>query len=274
MYLSVFKINFFSLFFLTSLIFSSNSNAIERIISLAPHTTELIYTLGAGDKLVAVSDYSDYPSAAASLPSVANHNGIDIEAIMRLKPDLIVAWQGGNKPQDLARLVSLGFNVYASAPQSPADISQDIIQLGKIIGQEQQAQIVAQQYDSALADIKQRYSTQSKKQVFYYLWTAPLMTIGADAWASKLIHICGATQIFDDSPIPYPEVSKEQVIGRQPSLLIAAMNITVAEAKQYWQSTATLLSAPVLVVNPDELHRFTPRLIDGLSSMCKKINGF
>jgi vitamin B12 transport system substrate-binding protein len=274
LYFTAFKINHFSLFFLSSLLFCSKSNAIDRIISLAPHTTELIYTLGAGDKLVAVSDYSNYPPAAAKLPSVANHNGIDIEAIMRLRPDLIVAWQGGNKPQDLARLVSLGFTVYASAPQSPADISQDIIQLGKIIGQEQQAHLVAQQYDSGLADIKQRYSKQSKKQVFYYLWTAPLMTIGADAWASKLLHICGATHIFDDSPIPYPEVSKEQVIGRQPDLLIAAMNTTKAEAEQYWQATEALLSAPVLVVNPDELHRFTPRLINGLSLMCKQINGF
>jgi vitamin B12 transport system substrate-binding protein len=252
----------------------SQGLAVERIVSLAPHTTELIYALGAGNKLVAVSDYSNYPIEAEKLPSVANYNGIDIETIMRLKPDLIVAWQGGNKPQDIARLASLGFTIYSSAPQSPDDISRDIIELGKILGQETQAKTLANNFSVSLASIKLRYQKQSKQHVFYYLWTAPLMTIGAQAWANKLIEICGASQIFNDSPIPYPEVSKEQVISRQPTLLIAAMKLTAQDAQQYWQATEALLKARLIVVNPDELHRFAPRLIEGLSSLFTQINGF
>lgn len=246
----------------------------QRIISLAPHTTELIYALGMGEHLVGVSDYSNYPPQAEQLPSVANYNGLDFEAIMQLKPDLIVAWQGGNKPQDIARLSSLGFSVYSSAPQSPDDISKDIVKLGETLGRSEQALILANQFQAELDQLKQRYLTQAKIRVFYYMWTAPLMTIGADAWATKLLDICGATQIFNDSMVAYPEVSKEQVISRQPTLLIAAMKIKELDAQQFWQPTHSLLKAPVVVVNPDELHRFTPRLINGLTSMCKQINGF
>ena len=248
--------------------------AVERIVSLAPHTTELIYALGADDKLLAVSDYSNYPAQAKQLPSVANHNGVDFEAIIRLQPDLIIAWQGGNKPQDLARLSSLGFTVYHSAPQSPQDISQDIRQLGKLLGREQQASNLADDFDQSLTQITQRYKLVSRQKAFYYMWTAPLMSIGQQAWANKLLDICGVNNIFADSPIPYPEVNKEQVISLQPSLLIAAMKTSQQDATQYWQAMQGLLDARVIVADPDELHRFTPRLIDGLSNLCKKINGF
>ncbi|WP_340680619.1 cobalamin-binding protein [Paraglaciecola sp.] len=246
----------------------------ERIVSLAPHTTELIYALGAENKLVAVSDYSNYPSQASQLPSVANHNGVDFEAIVRLQPDLIVAWQGGNKPQDLARLASLGFTLYYSAPQSPADISQDIRELGKLLEHDQRATKLADDFAYDLTKIIQRYAQVPHQKVFYYMWTAPLMTIGQQAWANKLLDICGVNNIFADSPTPYPEVSKEQVISQQPILLIAAMKTSQQDATQYWQSMQGLLDARVIVADPDELHRFTPRLIAGLDSLCKKINGY
>jgi vitamin B12 transport system substrate-binding protein len=246
----------------------------ERIISLAPHTTELLYALGANNKLVAVSDYSNYPPQAKQLPSVANHNGVDFEAIVRLQPDLIVAWQGGNKPQDLARLASLGFTLYYSAPQSPADVGQDMRQLGKLLGRELQAKKLADDFTHDLDKIMQRYAQVPRQKAFYYMWTAPLMTIGQQAWANTLLDICGVNNIFADSPIPYPEVSKEQVINQHPTLLIAAMKTSQQDAMQYWKSLEGLLDARVIIADPDELHRFTPRLIAGLDRLCKKINGF
>ena len=248
--------------------------AVNRIISLAPHTTELIYALGAQAKLVAVSDYSNYPAEAANLPSVANHNGVDFEAIVRLQPDLIVAWQGGNKPQDLARLTSLGFTVYPSTVQAPMDIAQDIRQLGKLLAREQEAERVATDFTQALTHIVERYAKVPRQTAFYYMWTSPLMTIGQGAWANKLLSICGAENIFASSPIAYPEVSKEQVIKQRPDLLIAAMKTSEQDAQQYWQPLKGLLDARVIVANPDELHRFTPRLISGLTSLCTTINGF
>lgn len=248
--------------------------AAERIVSLAPHTTELIYALGAGDKLVAVSDFSNFPAEANSLPSVASYNGVDFEAILRLKPDLIVAWQGGNKPQDLARLSSLGFEVYLSNPVTPDDMTRDIQTLGKTLGLPENGITVAQHFASQLNSLKKRYSRVEKQSAFYYMWSKPLMTVGGDAWASKLLTICGASNIFADSPVAYPEVTKEQVIRRKPKLLISAMHTSLTEAEKFWLPTKSLLDAKVIVADPDELHRFTPRLIQGLGDLCKQINGF
>lgn len=244
----------------------------QRIISLAPHTTELIYALGAGKRLVAVSDYSNYPSQAAKLPSVANHNGVNFEKIIRLKPDLIVAWQGGNKPQDLAKLDSLGFSLYLSNPQHPMQIAQDIQALGQRIGQAGEGKKLSDTFTRSLNRLKTKYAGLPKVSVFYYLWPAPMMTIGKEAWASHLLTLCGATNIFADSAIAYPQVNIEQIARRHPQKIIAAMNISLQEAKSFWQTKRGVITAPLAVADPDVLHRFTPRLLDGLSSLCELIH--
>lgn len=258
--------------FILLLLVNMSSWAQERIISLAPHTTEIIFALGSGDKLLAVSDHSDFPVEASQLPSVANHNGLNFEKIMRLQPDLIVAWQGGNKPQDLARLASLGFNMYYSHPQRPEDISDELRGLGKVLGQENKAEKLAQAFTDELTKIKSTYHSDDKVPVFYYMWSTPLMTIGSRAWANYLLNICGAQNIFSDAPTAYPEVSIEQVIRRQPQKIIAAMNASLADVSTFWQAKRELLAAPLMLVDPDKLHRFTPRLIGGLKHLCLQIH--
>lgn len=244
----------------------------QKIISLAPHITELVFALGAGDKLVASSDYSTYPEQAKSLPSVANHNGVDFEQIMRLKPDLIIAWQGGNKPQDLARLSAMGFNIYYSSPQKPADIADEIEALGKILNTETLAKQISADFQKELANIESRFNNQQNISVFYYMWPKPLMTIGDGAWANQLLSICGARNVFDDAPSAYPEVGIEEVIHRQPQKIVAAMNVSHSDAETYWQKWRHLLNAPLIVVDPDKLHRFTPRLLNGLNALCQALH--
>lgn len=247
-------------------------SAQQRIISLAPHTTELLYALGAGNRLIAVSDYSDYPPAATSLPSVANHNGVDFEQIIRLQPDLIVAWQGGNKPQDLAKLASLGFDLYLSKPHLPLQIADDIQALGRKIGQTRRAQHLSEAFKLALNTLSKKYAGLPDVRIFYYMWPSPLMTIGQDAWANHLLTLCGATNIFADSVIAYPEVNLEQVARRQPQKIIAALNVSQQDANSFWRTKQGVIDAPLVVVNPDKLHRFTPRLLDGLGALCEKIH--
>jgi vitamin B12 transport system substrate-binding protein len=123
-----------------------------------------------------------------------------------------------------------------------------------------------------LIKIRKKYSKEAKIPVFYYMWPTPLMSIGKGAWADQLLSYCGAKNIFYDAIVPYPEVSLEQVIIRQPQFLIAAMNTEVKIAQSHWSSVRTLINAPVITVDPDLLHRFTPRLIDGLVDMCEKLN--
>ncbi|MFT4937204.1 MAG: vitamin B12 transport system substrate-binding protein [Paraglaciecola sp.] len=244
----------------------------ERIISLAPHTTELVYALGVGDKLVAVSDYSNFPEEASLLPSVANHNGVDFEQIMRLQPDLILAWRGGNKPQDLARLRSLGYKLYYSNPIIPADISSELRQLGALLGKSERGIEMADAFSSEMENIKIQYRSENKIAVFYYMWPSPLMTIGGKAWANQLLDICGARNIFDDAPTPYPEVNMEQVIRRKPHKIIAAMHTSLADADTFWRTKVGTMPIQLVVVDPDQLHRFTPRLTSGLKNLCQQLH--
>lgn len=244
----------------------------QRIISLAPHTTELVYTLGKGDRLIAVSDYSDYPSQASELPSVASHQGIDIEQIMRLQPDLILAWKGGNKPQDLARLAGLGFSMYYSSVQSLNDIALDLEKLGTRLGAVEEAERLKTQFIQRLHKIKRRYATARPTKVFYYLWTKPLMSIGANAWATHLLATCSAKNIFAEQMTDYPEVTIEQVVRRKPDRMVAAMHISSRDAASFWQPYLPLINAPIALVNPDKLHRFTPRVLDELVHLCDQLN--
>ncbi|MDF2178507.1 cobalamin-binding protein [Aliiglaciecola sp. CAU 1673] len=246
-----------------------------RLISLAPHTTELVYSLDAGDQLLAVSAHSDYPQEAQSLPQVADYQGVNFEAIMRLKPDLILAWQGGNKPQDLQRLASLGFEIFYSNPNRPLDIADEVIALGKLLDKEALAQQLATAFKQQLNDIAADYRAVPSRKVFYYMWPKPLMSIGPGAWANHLLSLCNANNIFADAPNDYPEVTFEAVIARRPQTLIAANKQPLNQQKQMWQpwlASLTLSEADVVQVNPDNLHRFSLRLPDGVQQLCEGIH--
>lgn len=245
---------------------------LHRIISLAPHTTELVYALGQGEHLVAVSDYSDFPEQAKLLPSVASFSGLNFEKIVRLQPDLILVWRGGNKPQDIARLEQLGFAIFYSSPATLEDIPKEIESLGYRLGQPQSGLQLASQFRQRLIDIRQRYQQGKTKKAFYYMWPKPLMSIGKHAWANHLLSACGTENLFADVTTDYPEVTLEEVITRQPDVIVAATKITQKDALQFWHKYQTLNDAPVIVVDPDKLHRFTPRLLDGLEDMCKQLN--
>lgn len=243
-----------------------------RIVSLAPHLTEWIYSLGLENNLVAVSDYSNYPLQAKSLPRVANYQGADISAIMALQPTLILAWDGGNKPQDIQRLTSLGYSVFSSKITHIDDIASEIERLGVQTNTQTLAKNLATHFRLELQKLRLQYQTKHKKTAFYYSWSSPLMSIGEKAWPNKLLNVCGVTTIFDDSPIDYPEVSLQQVLSRQPDVLVAASNQPTQQLELYWSPHRQFLTAPLIQVNPDITSRFSLRLINELKKLCKAIN--
>ncbi|WP_102797310.1 cobalamin-binding protein [Bowmanella denitrificans] len=248
--------------------------AAERIVSLAPHTTELVYALQSEHKLLAASDFSDYPQAAKALPRVANYQGVDFEALMRLKPDLVLVWQGGNKPQDIQRLQTLGLNLFFSGPQQPEDIASELQALGKLLDKQELAQSLAQNYLNQLAATRARYTDAEPVRVFYYMWAKPMMSVGPNAWASRMLEICNGQSIFADAPSDYPEVTMEGVLARKPQLIVAAFEQPRAQFVSHWQpwlNTLSLQEADLVSVDPDKLHRFSLRLADGIAQLCQTI---
>ncbi|GAB3011960.1 cobalamin-binding protein [Bowmanella dokdonensis] len=256
-------------------IYAGATAAPERLVSLAPHTTELVYSLEAGHKLLAVSDYSDYPEPAKSLPRVASSQGVDFEALMRLQPDLILAWQGGNKPQDLQRLQSLGFKLFLSHPDHPADIAEEVLELGRLLDKQELAARLANDYLGRLSQLEQKYQGKDPVRVLYYMWPSPMMSIGPGAWASKLLNLCHAENVFSDSPSDYPEVTLEGVVQRRPQVIVGAIKQPLTSLQDFWQPWLSLLElypSSVRQVNPDPLHRFSLRQVDGIESLCRQIH--
>ena len=249
-----------------------NSVSAKTIVTLAPHLTEWVYSLQEQNSLLAVSAYSDYPVEAQQLPVVADYHGVDFKKIMQLNPDLVLAWQGGNKPQDIARLKSLGFDVFLSSPHQLSDIASEIDQLGKILGREELAASLTSSFSQELKALYHQYAGQPPISAFYYVWSQPLMSIGPDAWASKLLKQCNVYGIFDDAPTAYPEVTVQEVLRRQPQVLVAATDRSVQAEQTFWRPHRTVLSAPVYSVDPDVFSRFTLRLPAKLKQLCHRLH--
>ncbi|GGF73629.1 cobalamin-binding protein [Alteromonas lipolytica] len=255
-------------------VFSPTSVAVERIITLSPHLTEWIYSLGLEDKLVGVSAFSDYPAEASEKPVVADYQGVDFTALMALEPDLVLAWGGGNKPQDITRLKSLGIPVFISQPDTLDAIASEILEVARLAGADEQSQTLVHQYRTQLAKIQQQYQHKPVVKVFYYMWSQPLMTIGKAAWANKFLTTCGAQSIFNDSPIDYPQVSVKQVLLRQPQLLVAASDQSMQTLENFWAPHRPVIQAPLIQANVNALHRFTLRIADAIETLCHDIDSY
>lgn len=246
----------------------------SRIVTLAPHLTEWIYALQLEDQLVGVSAYSDYPAAANQKPVIADANGINFKALVRLNPDLILVWEGGNKSQEIARLAYLGFQLFRSSPRQLADIGTEIYQLGQVLNEPDRARQIQQQYTTQLASLRKQYQSSPKLPVFFYLWTKPMMTIGENAWANKALAVCNAQTIFVDSPNDYPEVRMAEVLIRQPRVLITTLSSTAGGLELFWQPHRNILSAPIVQVDGAIINRFTPRITSEITSLCESLRAW
>ena len=259
-------------FAVASVYAADNQKRHQRIIALAPHLTEWVYSLGMENQLVAVSEYSDYPAAAKSLPRVANYQGADLKKIIALAPTLVLAWEGGNKAQDIARLHSLGINVFVSKPLRPVDIGEELAQLAELLGVPERGLQHQRELRKQLDSIRQAYQQTPKLRAFYYLWTTPLMTVGPNAWANQLLGYCNSETIFANAEVDYPQVSMKEVILRQPDILVAASSDNVTQQEIFWRDKRDVLKAPLITAEPDILSRFTLRLPPALAQLCESIH--
>lgn len=251
----------------------------RRIISLSPNLTELIYAAGAGDKLLGVSAYSDYPEAARHLPVISDFARADLEAILSLKPDLILAWQSGNSRADVRRLEQLGIPVISLEARHFDDVARHILLLGQLAGTSSTAEAAAARYRRTLADLAARYQRRATLRVFYEIWHQPLMTVGKTQLISHALSVCGAQNIFADLSGLTPTVSEEALLAREPQLILVG-----GSAQEGQQRMAAWRAHPVFgpriasgqialqFVDADLLHRATPRLLQGVQALCANLD--
>ena len=247
----------------------------RRIISLAPHLTEMLYAAGAGGRLVGAVSYSDYPEAARALPRVGDYPRLNLEAIVKLRPDLLVAWQGGNDPTQLAKLRALGMRVFVTEPVRPGDVARLLEGFGKLAGSEAVAAQAAKDFRHRLATLENRYSQRPPVKVFYQIWQAPLMTVGKPQVITQVIRVCGGVNIFERLDSLAPTVSLESVLAADPEAIIATgMADARPEWLDDWKRWPRLLAMRhdnLFHINPDLIQRHTPRLLDGAEILCNQL---
>ncbi|WP_442958702.1 vitamin B12 ABC transporter substrate-binding protein BtuF [Photobacterium sp. Hal280] len=250
----------------------------QRIISLAPHTTELAYAAGLGSKLIAASDYSDYPPQALALERVANYRGIKLERILALKPDLVLAWQGGNPPREMAKLEQLGIRIFYSHPTTLDAIADSLETLGSFAEDPATANQAASAFRHTMAQLNQQYGHQKPVRYFYQLGISPLMSMSGESWPSQVFALCGGENIFADSPVAYPQVSKEQVIVRRPEAIFTPHGSAGPDANAFnlwlpWHEQLPAVREQHLYqTQADWLNRPTPRALLAAQEICKQLD--
>lgn len=249
----------------------------KRIIALAPHITELLYAIGAGEQLVAVSAFSDYPAAARELPQVANYAGVNLEAILALQPDLVIAWKTGNVAADISRLQQFGINVAFSDPLQIDDIATELRYMGRLTGRQQQAETVAVQFETQLAAINAAYLTKPRLKAFFSMGTEPLTTVANQAWPAQAMEICGANNIIANAKGDYPQPGIEQVLQAQPKVIIQATAGAKPADISFWQAYPVIPAVALgqyVTVDADLLYRTSPRTLQGIQQLCQGLDRF
>lgn len=247
----------------------------QRIVALAPHVVETLYTAGAGNKIVGAVDYSDYPNAAKSIPRVGGYSIINLEAIVALQPDLVIAWETGNSPAAIEKLRMLGIPVYLSQPNTLEDIGAEIKRFGVLAGTEPVANKAAEQYAQRLSTLRQRYQNRSTVRVFYQISEAPLMTIGGKQIITNALSTCGGKNVFDQLKPMASVITSEAVIAADPEAIVTSgmqkLNPTGLDFWKKWPALTATQRNNFFFIDPDLMNRNGPRMLAGTEDLCKAL---
>lgn len=248
----------------------------ERIVTLAPHLAEGVFAAGAGPRLLATVEYSEYPPAAADMPRIGDAFRLDIERIVALQPDLVIAWDSGNPRQAVAQLRDMGLAVWSVEIRTPAGIADFIEDVGRATDRSAAAKPVARELRRRLADLGARYEGATPVSYFYQVDVKPLFTINGEHLISRGLALCGGVNIFASEPGLAFQTSRESVIVADPRALLAPFLDGEADplaAWRAWPGMRAVREEALLLLPADEISRATPRFLDSLELACKLMHG-
>jgi iron complex transport system substrate-binding protein len=247
----------------------------KRIVALAPHVVENVYTAGAGSQLVGVVSYSDFPEAATSLPIVGGYAQTNLEKILQLQPDLVIAWESGNSDSSVDRIQQLGFPVYIDQPDLLDDVAKSIRDIGILAGTSAIAEPAAQAYLNSIDEVRNKDLAQQPVSTFYQVWNSPLRTINGGHIISNAIELCGGVNIYTDEATVAPIINIESILERDPEVILAS---GMSDARpdwlddwRAWPSLSAVKSDNLFFVDPDHIQRHTVRIIKGINTICEQL---
>ena len=247
----------------------------KRLVTLSPHLAELVFAAGAGRHLVATVDYSEYPEAAAAIPRVGDAFRIDVERVLSLKPDLVIAWDTGNPRQATDQLKALGIPVWRVEIRELAEIADIIEAIGLASAEQAPAGIEAGNFRRRLEALSRRYDSRQTLDFFYQVDARPLFTINGEHLISKSLSLCGGRNIFHDQPGLAFNVAHESVIVADPEALIAPFLDNEADplaAWHEWPGMQAVRQDALFLLPADKISRATPRLLDALELACSLLD--
>jgi len=247
----------------------------QRIISLAPHITEMLFEAGAANNIIAVTDYSDYPEAAKKLPSIGNIFALDLERLLSLKPDLVIVWGTGNAKILANKLRSNHITVFESEPHNFEMVATSIERLATLAGTENTGKANAQKFRQRLDNLRKTYQLPAgvaPVSVYYQMIRRPLMTINDTHMVSDSIRLCGGRNVFGQLKELSSTITNEAVLAANPDVIFSSgENIdSMADWKQYPVLTAVKKNN-FYTVKGDWLNRAGPRILDGTEALCKHL---
>lgn len=245
----------------------------QRIVSLAPNITDALFAAGAGSHIVGTSRFSDHPDAAKAIPVVGDATTLDLERIVSLKPDLIVAWKSGTPAAQVEKLSRLGIPVFYAETTRLADIAPAVRRFGTLAGTEAEANRQATAFDASLATLRATYAGRKRLKVFFQVWDKPLMTIGHAQIIDDAIDLCGGSNVFADLAQAAPTVTQEAVLARGPEAIVTAGND--ASSLAMWKKSAFLPAVKhdnVFVVDAPTLVLPSPSILPAVETLCQRLD--
>lgn len=246
-------------------------NVAQRIVTLAPNLTELVYAAGAGDRLVGTVEFSDYPAEAQQLPRVGDAFRVDYETLHRLSPDLILSWQSGNPRDVIAKLGQTGYRVVELEAQSLDDIAQQLEQIGELAGTRSAADAAASDFRAHIKALSDEYAHRPPLQVFFQISAAPWFTVSGQHVINEAIKLCGGINVFNDLPGVAPSVSLEAIVRANPEVIVAARKDLSPGWQEVWEGrnmVSAVANGRLYAVEADVVSRSTPRLVSGVEQIC------
>jgi iron complex transport system substrate-binding protein len=244
-----------------------------RIVSLAPHLTELVFAAGAGETLVGTVAYSDYPAQALDIERIGDAWRVDLERLVALQPDLVLAWPSGTPEQTLQRLDASGLEVVLLPTDRLADVAAALRRIGELTGRAAEAGAAASRFEAGVDALRERHAADPVVSVFVQLDDQPLYTINGRHLISEVVELCGGRNVFGELPQLAPAVSLESVLARDPQVILTTDD-TIADPRRAWsrwQGMRAVRAGTIYAVPADTVSRATPRLIEGIAAVCEAL---
>ena len=243
----------------------------QRIVTLAPNLAELVYAAGGGQYLVATVEYSDYPEEASQLPRVGDAFRVDLEALLGLQPDLVIAWTSGNPAALVDRVEQLGLAVWRTELKQPGDISTLLRSMGRAMDTLEPAEHVATEFDNRLAALAQQYDDADPVAYFYQVSERPLYTVNGKHLISHALDVCGGSNVFAQLGALAPSISVEAVLAVDPAVIFAPEGNGMQgglDQWRRWQSLQAVEQDHLYYLDADRISRASPRFLDSIERAC------